>query len=53
MVIRNCYKLLNELSELEGKISKIEKVLKENCPEVDIEKVLKQSLENHIKKSNS
>ena len=41
MIIRNCSELLNDLVELENQISKLEKALKKNCPDLDLEEALK------------
>ena len=50
MIVRNCSQILIELSELENQISKLEKELKINCPDLDLEETLQKTFDNQLKK---
>lgn len=48
MVYRNCLKVLADLSSIEQKIAKIEKILIRSSIEVDSQKLLLEIIKNHV-----
>lgn len=48
MIYRNCLNLLNDLTSIEAKIAKIEKILTRNKVEIDSQKLLIEIIKNHV-----
>lgn len=52
-MIRSSFKLLKELSELENQINQLENYLSENCPDIDLEVILQQSVDKMKQESSN
>jgi hypothetical protein len=49
MILRNCKKLLSDISALESKISILEKYASNNALDIDLESLLKSTIEEYTK----
>jgi hypothetical protein len=53
MIVRNCKKLLNDISSLENQISRLEALAISNSLEIDVEGLLTRAFEDYIKLKNT